>query len=341
MIYLNGQQIENIAGLSTRFQVVLSMIQGGTEWLIWDIKDKLSPAVNVTGEEQLLGLIQEGLHEDDYIRFNTFRASLSKILTLTDADAEQLAVVRKSANDNETNLRVLLQRNQMLSYGDIAATAGFITSVGAGRPDLFQAPSFEDLLRLAGFLKGQPAVTDAGTDNPAYTFALGIAATIPEFIYLSLFYQEALQQLPQNLTPLVQSSKVQVVYGQLLPAITYLLFTPNAGKVQARKALMNAIPDLARSNQFIGYSTTAAAVLNLARNINISDQPDQELQSRIINYLAAVKKLVSFTPATDYTLSQDGALATLRFEKDQSVAVMGVDDMGKLFIMPDTKINNN
>lgn len=341
MIYLNGQRVESISGFTTRFQVILALIQGGTDWLIGALNNAALPPVNVTSEEQLLGLIQEGLHEDDYIRFNTFRASLSKIMTLTDADAEQLAVICKTPNDNETNLKVLLQNNQMLSYGDMNATAGFITTAGTARPDLFRVPGFGDMLMLASFVKNQPAAADDSADDPAYVFAAGIAATIPDFIYLILFYQEALQQLPPNLTPQVQSSKIQAMYNQLLPVVGNLIFTPNAGRVKARKVLMNTVPELARSNQFIGYTTTAAAALNMVRNINISDLTDKDLQTRIDNYLAAVKTQVSFTPPSGYNLSQDGTLATLQFVKDKSTAITGVDDTGSLFVLPATEINSN
>lgn len=339
MIYLNGQQIENIAGFSMRFQVVLSMIQGGTEWLIRALKEQPFP-VNVTSEEQLLALIQEGLHEDDYIRFNTFRTTLSKILTLSDADADQLAVVRKSANDNETNLKVLMQYNNILGYADMNQVAGFITAMSTGRPDLFQAPCFEDMIALTTFLKTQQGA-DTSINNPAYAFALGIAATIPDFVNLSLFYQEVLQQLPDNLTPLVQASKIQVIYNQLLPTAFYLLFTPNAGKVRNEGTLRKVIPELARANKFIGYATTAEIVLNLAQNINLYDQPDKTLQSLIDSYLAAAKNIVSFTPASAYSLSQDGRVAILRFKKDQEQVLTGVDGHGNLFLLPGTTINSN
>ncbi|MET0392574.1 MAG: hypothetical protein ABW019_05510 [Chitinophagaceae bacterium] len=340
MIYLDGQQVDDIGGFSTRFQVTLSLIQGGTGWLTWALTDKGSPPVYVASENELLGLIQEGLHEDDYIRFNTFRACLEKIMTLSDADAQQLSVIQKTPNDNETNLQVLLQRNNMLSYGDINATSTLLTAIGAGRPDLFQALSFDDQLVLANFVKTYP-VPASDTGNPVYTFASGIAATIPDFVALCLFYHQAQKQLPANLTPQVQNSKIQLMYAQLAPLVTPLLFTPSAGTIRTEAALQKAIPDTAKTCQFIGYPTIAAGAYNLVQNINTSNKTVKAIQPQIENYMAAVTKLVSSATPSGYNLSQDGTLASLRFENDQSVAITAVDNEGNLFLLPDTIISNN
>lgn len=339
MIYLNELPVESTAALSTRFQVILSMIEGGLTWLNWAIKDVISPPVYAGNEDQLLTLIQQGLHTEDDIRFNTFRAGISRILTLSEADAEQLSVVRKNGNDNETNLRLLLQRNNIFSYGDIGETADFISSAVSARPDLFQSPSFEDLIALTGLVQQQKTV-DEQLKNQACAFAYDKAATIPDFVNLCSFFQEALlHQLPENATN--YEAEIQSVYTRLLVPAAYLLFTPNAGTLKDESSLLQAVPELSRANKFIGYSTITSAVLNLVQNINISSQPDQNLQPQIDSYLSAIKTLVSFTPASEYTLSQTGKLTTLRYEKDNTLAMVGVDENGNVFLLPETKININ
>src|ERR1700744_920126 len=153
MVYINGQQLDSIGALSARSQSVLSIITGGQKWLSWCIADSRVTTINPATEDQLLNLIQQGLSADEYIRFNTFRASMNKILSMSDADITQLAAIKQTINDNEANLAVMLQQNNMFSYGDIAETSGLITQLVSGRPDLFQAVSFDDMLILTDFVK--------------------------------------------------------------------------------------------------------------------------------------------------------------------------------------------
>jgi hypothetical protein len=340
MIFLNGQQTDNIASFSPRFQSVISMIEGGMDWLNWAIRDRTSPSVNATQEDQLLEMIQHGLHADDYIRFRTFRANLDKILTLPDADIEQLGIIRKTGNDNDVNLQSLLHRNGMFSYAEISEAVAEIPAISSTRPDLFQALSFEDQLALTDFMQKQAGV-DEDLKQQAYVFALNNAANIPDFINLCFFFHILRHQLPGNLIVQTQNSEIQALYRQLLPVSAYLLFTPNAGRVRQEKLLREAVPELARTNKFIGYSTSSSSVLNLVQNINVNDPTDISLQSRIDSYLSSVKNLVGFTPPSAYSLSQDGRLATLSFEKDQAQAHVGVDDAGNVFLLPDTRTNIN
>jgi hypothetical protein len=337
MIHLNGQRIENIAEFRARFQYILHMIQGGEEWLLWAIKDAITPVINANGEDHLLRVVQRGLHADDYIRFNTFRASLNKILTMSDSDIEQLSVNYRNVCDSLTNLKVLLQRNKILSYAEINDATGFITSMSTDQDHLFKVLSFEDMLILAPFVQKQKIVNDAKIQGS--TFALDIAATIPDFVNLCYFFQEALQYLPSGtLTAPIQDKEVQAIYNQLLAVTPQWLFTPYTDADKNEKSLRQTVPELARANKFIGYYTTTSAALNLVRNISISDKSEKEMQSQIERHMSDIKNIVSYTPASEYNLSQDGKTATLQFETEEALIIVGIDNAGIIFLLPDTKM---
>jgi hypothetical protein len=343
MIYLNEQQLNNIDNLSMRFQYLLSMIDGGFKWMEWAINDGVMTTIYTVSENQLLELIQEGLYADEYIRFNTFRTSLRKVLTLSDDDIEQLSIVYKTNNDNDKNLKVLLHRNGMLSYAELNKITDFLTIQKQTRPDLFQFPSFEDQIALTNFVNKQKKI-DPAILNQAYVFASGIAATVQDFINLCYFFQSVLGQKPQgNLIPATQNSYIQSIYSSLLATSFYLLFTPNAGPSKNEYELLEVIPELAKNNNFIGYSTVTSSVLNLLQNIKIdvNNPAELDLDLQINDYLSAVKQLVSFTRASDYMLSQDGKQVTLRFEKEEALAIIGVDEGGNVIILPGSKININ
>lgn len=342
MIFLGGHLIDNIAEFSKRFQSILSMIPGGPEWLKWAMKDTVMPACRAGSEDQLLLLIQEGLHSDGYIRFTTFRARLSKLLTMDNEDLEQLSVVRNISFDNELSLQAILQRNNLLSYNEINKVAGFISSETITRPDLFQSPSFSDMLALTHFIM-QLEVVDANLNAQASAFAQQKpVATIPEFIDMFFFYMYAAQHLvPENLSPAIQDSEVQDYYNQLQPAVNHLLFTPCAGPGHSEESIRAGLQQLAASNRFIGYNTGASAVHNLVQQINLRNQDESSVNTQIESYLSTIRSIICSVPSPAGNLSQDGKLITYRIENDQALVIVGVDEAGNIFLLPETKIKTN
>ncbi len=342
MIFLSGHLIENIAEFTNRFQAMLSMIPNGTEWLRWAMKDTVMPPCRIANEDQLLQLIQEGLHSDGYIRFTTFRAELKKMLTMADEDLEQLAVARNTSFDNEISLQAILQRNDLLSYNEISKTASFLSSDMITRPDLFQSPSFSDLLVLTDFVT-QLENMDDNIQAQACAFAQQKSvATIPEFIDLFFFFTYAVQHLlPSNLTPGIQESEVMVYYNQLQPSVNYLLFTPCIGAGHTENGIRTGLQQLSSSNRFIGYNTSASAALNLIQQINIEDQNEASINTQTESYLSTIKSIISSVPTPEGSLSQDGKLITYRIENDQALVLVGADDAGNIFLLPDTKIKTN
>lgn len=338
MIILNGKQLTSIGGLSTKAQAVLSMINGGQKWLSFGITDKTATGINAESENQLLKQIQNGLTAENYIRFNTFRAAIDKILSLPEADIAQLAAIRLTVNDNEANLALLLHLNDLLSYGDMAKSEDMILLLVQQRPDLFQALSFSEMLTLTDFVMKQSEVNpELQTQSAA--FATTTAATVSDYVNLSLFYQYAQQQLPsENLIPQTQSSEIQALYAQFEAVVQPYLFTPTINISADSGNLVQAIHHLARASNFIGYTTASAAMLNLIQNITLNEQVGGGLNTAIQNYLAAVKNLISFTAASGNALSQDGATASLKFESAQGIANVGVDQNGTVYLLPDTKI---
>jgi len=338
MINLNGKQLTSIGGLSTKAQAVLSMINGGQKWLSFGITDTTVNGINAESENQLLKLIQNGLTGENYIRFNTFRAVIDKILSLPEADIAQLAAIRLTVNDNEDNLALLLHQNDLLSYGDMAKSADMILLLVQQRPDLFQALSFNEMLTLTDFVMKQSEVNPE-LQAQSTAFAATTSATVSDFVNLSLFYQYAQQQLPgENLIPQTQSSEIQALYAQFEAVVQPYLFTPTIDMLADGGNLVQAIPELARASNFIGYTTASAAMLNLIQNITLNEQVGGGLNTAIQNYLAAVKNLISFTTATSNALSQDGATASVKFQSAQGVANVGVDRNGTVYLLPDTKI---
>jgi hypothetical protein len=337
VIYINGQQIENIYGVSNRFQAILSMIPGGMSWFKW-VAAANTPPVYATDENQLLRLTLEGLHTNGYICFNFFRAHIDKILSMPALDVEQLSAAGTNATGTEPNIAAVMKNNNLLTYSDLGGVNDFITSASLSGSPLFQMPSFSDLLALSVFVK-QTASVKPGIKTQALSFAQNNAATVDEFIDLFFFYTFTAQNLLKgNLSAAAQNSEVQALYNQLLPITYFLLFTPNLGAGNTEPAIKQALQEQARVSNFIGYDTSPAAALNLVQNINPVNQPEASLQTQTESYLATIKNLVSFTAAGPGTISQDGRLTTFRVENEQALALVGVDAPGNIVLLPGTKL---
>ncbi|MBS7564768.1 hypothetical protein KHS38_10160 [Mucilaginibacter sp. Bleaf8] len=341
MIYISGQQLNSVEALSARAQSVLSMISGGQKWLTWSMSNATGTAINTMNENELLQMIQQGLYADEYIRFNTFRASINKILSMPDNDIAQLAAIRLTNNDNENDLAPLLQRNSLLTYTDIMLADGLVKSLMTGRPDLFQALGFDEMLQLAAYVKDQQNA-DADLQSRSHSFAQEKAATISDFINLSLYYQYSQQNIvSSNLIEQTQNGEIALIYAQLEEVIEPYLFTPSLGVAASGNTLIQAVTTLANEPGFIGYITPTSAILNLTRNITVNGSAGADLAVSINNYLTTVKNQIRGAQTSTITLSQNGRILTLTFVSGQSQVVLGADQNGVIYLLPETKVYSN
>lgn len=330
MITVNGQKINSIPDFSLRFQDLVLLIDGAQTWLAWAMS---GPAmINVSSEKQLFGLIQMGLHNDAYIRFNTFRATTEKICTLSDADIRQLSFITARGNNDDVTLAPILQRNNIITYQQIGEASQSLASAGLAGNALFSAMSFRDWLDLATYYSS-PAL-DAGQQTNAYNFALNRATTVEEFVQLASMYKWLVQNSNSGINSV---DGAQNVYNKLLPLTYFTLFAPNIGADMSEQVLSSGLSSIANNNSFIGYNSCAAAVANLAMNININNAGNW--QDMITGYLAAVKNVVASTTASSYNLLQDGSEAVVGYNTSNGTVSIGVDATGAVFIKPESKLN--
>jgi hypothetical protein len=360
MVFLDGNPVYHIHTFGNRFQAILSMIPGGTEWLMWALQDRLMPPCNIRTENELLELIQQGLHADGYIRFTTFRSQLRNVLTLSKDDIEWLSAVRNTPDDNPEFLKNLLSRYNLLSYDDLENVNTFAANKNITRKDLFQNLSFGDQLALSAFSKafidmpvvpkssknkppGKVDVSKKSTDNYAFAFAQQPqTATVKEFIDLFVFYKNAARKLvSSNATLSIQDNEIRSYYAKLQPLLNYLLYTPCIGAGYSERTIRHGLKELAESNRYIGYITGASAARNLAENISFTPHHSNHIQDQIENYLSEIRTLIITTPSTKGVISQDGNLITYRIENHHALALVGADASGNIFLLPGTTIKTS
>lgn len=338
MIYLKEQLVENIAGLSTRFQTILSMINGGPDWLRWAMGNSIMPVCKASNENELLLLIQQGLHSDNIIHFNTFRLCLEKILSMPDGEVEQLALVRNTGSDTELHLRSLLTRNKLMDYSDVQNAVDFIQQHQRDGGKLFKWPTFNNMLILAAFVKQLPTI-DEQVMQQAFLFAENNATTVSEFIDLFNFFIYAVNHVfPAGLSPLIQTNEVTQLYNQLLPINYNILFTPSIDPGNSEDVIRENLQQVLSSSRRIGYTTCAAAAANLVQNIHLSGQDNASIKTQVESFLTAILHQVCQNAAPEGLISQDGQLITYSYEANDILVVIGVSSKGNISILPETKL---
>ena len=341
MIYINGDPLESISSLETKHQLILSLISNGKEWLKWAIKDSSIPDVRVENERQLLEAVQSGLHNDQYIRFKTFRAVLGKFLDMTEDDLETFSVAAYGKGDNEGVPQEVLNSNQILSYSDLADAAAYASSMVTQAPVLFSNPSFSDLLDLAPFVK-QVSTMDKKLKKGAELFAQAEASSVPEFIDLFLFFVSAAnKQIKNSGGPALQLSVVKQVYDHLLPLLNGLIFTPNIGKVAGLTEIRKQIVPVVGANKFIGYETKQSAAANLADNIAFGKLDETELKMNIEKYLLEIKNIICLAKTPNGSLRQDGRFTTLQYHQNKTNINLGVDQSGNVVLLANTQLKTS
>lgn len=341
MIYINGDPLESISNLDTKHQLILSLISNGKEWLKWAIKDTNIPDVRVESERQLLEAVQSGLHNDQYIRFKTFRAVLAKFMDMSEDDLEAFSVAAYGKGDNESVPQEVLKANQILCYKDLADSVAYASSMVAQAPVLFSDPSFSDLLDLAPFVEHADKM-DKKLRKGAELFAQVEASSIAEFIDLFNFFVAASgKQIKNGGGPALQLSVVKQVYDHLLPLLNGLIFTPNIGKVTGMSEMRKLIVPVVGANKFVGYETKQSAAANLADNITFGKLDETELRMNIEKYLLEIKNIICLAKTPAGVLRQDGKYTTLHYRQNKTNINLGVDQSGNVVLLAHTQLKTS
>jgi len=336
MITLNQINIKNPAPLSNRFQLALKLINGGESWLQWAIQDsKYSYAAD--NEEQLLRIIQQGLHSEEYIYFQTFRASIKTLLGMSDDSLKELVQAHAQVQDEGKSLERIFSQYELLPYEELAKVKAFQEEKKLNSHPLFKAISFEDQIVLHRLLDQMTEVTEKH-QGEAIDFGLQMAASVTEFSHYYQFYLITVQNhLPKETADELRMKEVIAIYEKLFPLANYLIHTPNLGAEVSDHELPALLPDFLKQYKRTGYNTKSAAMLNLAENILLKDKEVGEIESQIEGYLQDVHSLVVQEKFPSPRISQDGRFRTFEIPHDKGgLTKLMIDYDGNVSLLPGT-----
>lgn len=340
MIYFANQPVTNLLSLSKRFQTILRMIDGGTDWLYWAMKNENMPECRVNDERELLLLIQQGLNIDNLIRFDNCCISLEKILGLSDEDVDQLELVHNHIVDNESAFNELLTRNKLVDYADMQAVRRFLQMHQLANNQLFACLSYGDMIALAVFVKQLPPVDDQVIEQ-ALRFAGRYASVAVKFIDLVHFFTYASGNLFQDQSISDQEDAITKLYRELLPILYGLLYTTNIGQVVDESAVRKSLQNVIAMSGLIGYQTCEAAAIDLIKQLKLPEIDKVPLSEQVNRYMTAIREQLTRIPTGQGIFSQDGHLLIYEYKSEDVRIVIGASNNGNIFILPETQLNIN
>ena len=337
MVTINGTRIKSLDPFSDHFKLALNLIKGGESWLQWAINATFHNSYSAANEEQFLRMIQQGLHREPYIYFPTFRASITTFIGISDDDLEQLVKIYTQVQEEEKDLQPILSKYHLLSYEQLAAVGTFLVEEGIQMNPLFRAISFEDQIVLHPLLDEMNKVSNEFRKE-AIDFALQIAATVKEFMHFYQFYLIIVQKnLPPNTTVAHRNKEVIKVYEQMFPLANFLIENQSVGAEVPDHTLQQNLPDFIKGVHFIGYDTKSAVILNIAENILLKDQDEEQIKDKIEVYLTDIKELTTQEQFPPPRISQNGQYRTFEIShKKGGLTKLMVDQVGNLSLLPGT-----
>lgn len=335
MIILANNQVNSLFGFSKDFFTFLGWIKGGSDWLNWATTQTKSIVCKADNEQQLLQMIQVGLHSNEMIKFDNFEMGMEKALSIDTTDLITLQGASNSANDPDNAVEAVQTKWNLLSNQQLNTNFDFLS-----RNDLIQDPIFtrlglSDQIKLYNL---QSQFSSKKVNQNALAFAVEKAATVEEFSDYYNFYVTAIAKCPKNMTVKQKQNVCNALFVLYDTLCNYLIVAPNVGVGNTDQELKEGLILFVRAQKFIGFKTKAAAMFNLVTNVSFNK--DYTLnEDAIESYMAGIKNLItSATTIPDCQLSQDGKERVFTLQSGTSKIIIGINTSGDIYILPNSII---
>lgn len=328
MIFVAGIRKLNLEGFSEKFRLIIGVIEGGSDWLIWAIDDP-SLYLWVLSEEELLLRIQEGLHVSGILPLNVKKRNLLiSPLKLMQLDIDDLRSIVKGENDTDR----ILEEYSLRTRDDLNKGLAFLVQLKVREHLIFQVMSLADQLRIFNLSQTDSNIGDAGLDQEAAAFAVDQAQTPGEFADRYRFYLAVQEKLSASGSKSARKSRAQSAWDTLAPLCNGLLetFSFNIGTyTQVRAIDIASNIGSRRSGGFkIGFLCKSAAICNIMKYSGFTDQKGAEARKIIQTYMDRAEEIIKNGEHEEIRLSQDGMTRSFRFEKSGGNAVVDLDAWG-------------
>lgn len=324
-LIIAGRPLDQADGLSEIARIVLSLIDGGVNWLQWAIQAPQG-SYAFWDETALVQGVQAGLHGRDVALLPALGLTVgpARLMALAPAQLQALARAETSGKVPATARKILAEAG-LLTAADLAAGAAWLAGQGVADAAVFGGADLTDRIALAGLAAADKAEPTLGREASA--FAIAEARTPGEFADYRRLYL-ALAARSGTATAGERQALAQSSLKLLLPWMFTALDNPRISPV-AVSEVGRALEEWMRQGRRLGFHSAAAGARQICENTAFA--PDtNDAAALISSYLAGATAVISAGPLPPAVLGQDGQAMSFRIGQGGWVAELSVSTLGDL-----------
>lgn len=310
-------------------RLVLSLIDGGPQWLDWAARDP-THHYHFRDATNLVAGVQSGLHGTPMVLLPGLGLSVSpvKLMTLGVADLRKLARAESGAIPPPVEI---LNGHDLACAADFAQIPAFLMALDVAGASVFQAQSLTDLLVLSKLLRDVDAMAPLTIE--AAHFAVANANGIAEFGDYVRFHLDFARALKLDAaTPRDRTAAIEAAVHALLPAVFGTLDGPEVDGLVAPWEVDAAIREWLQMGRQIGFARASLAIQQIVADGSYAGQSGNELAKLVQVFCGRVQLLLNAAKIGAGRMGQDGATCTFAVAADGYAADIELSPAGRITI---------
>jgi uncharacterized protein DUF4157 len=322
---------------STAAGSVLDLIDGGSSWLGWAVRN---PSVNYhyADEGALLVGMQSGLHGADLILLRGLGVQLHpfKLLEMQPADLKVVATAENEADPKsmaQMQARKVLAKYQLLSQTELAIGTDFLTQTGVAGEPVFQGLTLSNRIALFNLVDEASSETSLNPmiQKEAAAFAVAHAQTPSEFVdYYQYYIASVDDPAPAAKGAAARSRKAETARESIEPLLYGNLFCPAVQGVPAPEQMNVIIQNWVAAGNDLGFTRLSLALAQVCQYANLKGATGEAASKMIEQYIEQAQLFIPQRPATSVTLTQDGLDRYYVYDNKQALAQVCLASSGNI-----------
>lgn len=319
------------AELSEVGSLVVTLIDGGRQWLDWAMGDPRAH-YHFPDENALMDAIQTGLHGSSLVLLPVTGLLVGprKLMTLAQDDLRLLIRVESGAEVALDRIQAVGRAYGLLSQRRFADTRSMLADLGLTDAPLFQTVDLDDWHALARLSDGLENGATA-LFHEAVAFAVGKARTPSEFCDYHQSYLDCTRVLGlSDDAPPARGAAADKAVETLLPLSFALLDCPAVDGSVSPWEVRAAISEWVLMGRRIGFARASRAVQQIVAHGGYQGQTGAELRELVHSYVARAQLPFNRDEIGIGQLGQDGVSQRFTLTADGERVVIELTRTGSI-----------
>jgi len=317
------------AGLSEVGNLVVTLIDGGQQWLDWAMRDAKA-RYHFSDESALVDGIQTGLHGAALVLLPVTGLLVGpvKLMTLAAADLRVLLKAESGATVDPDQIQAIYKAHDLLPQSSFASARSMLANLGVADAPLFQSPCFDGWRALAGLSDEWKGEFGAAAREAA-AFGVDKARTPSEFCDYYRTYLDCARVLAlSGSSSQARGAAADAALEQLLPLSFALLDCPKVDGLVAPLEVSAAISEWLFMGRQIGFARASLVVQQVVAHGGYRGQTGMELMTLVRDYVTQAQFLLNANELGRGLLGQDGASCRFSITQGTERAVIELTRLG-------------